>query len=189
VTTYTKVSNAAASFAVVAGLSFWAWGCAGILPPIRLGGHPADLEALVGTWSGEYSGGAGLDRRGRITFSLSADDTVARGGVEMIPRGDDWRYRRNRLPPNRQYQPPVAEFLMITFVRVDENAVSGTLDEYWDPDRMCWTRTLFFGVIRGDVIEGSFRSTSDQGVAPTFGSWRVRRVSSTVASRPKQERR
>lgn len=182
--THTRVSIGAAFASLFLTLSS-AWGCAGVWPPIRVDGRSTELQALVGTWAGEYSGGAGIDRRGRITFSLSADGNVARGGVEMIPRGAGWRYGQNGPWPDRHYQPPVAELLLITFVRVDEDAVTGTLDEYWDPDRLCWTKTMFFGVLRGDVIEGSFRSTSDQWVAPTIGSWRVKRVSQSVAARPK----
>jgi hypothetical protein len=179
-TPHRKRSSVLAAFVIATGLLVPAWGCAGILPGIDLDGRPVDLQALVGTWSGEYSGGAGLDRRGRITFSLSADGDVARGCVDMVPRGTDWRFGANRLPATQSYQPPAVERLTIRFVRVDEDTVMGTLDEYWDPDRLLWLRTMFFGRVRGNVIEGSFRSKSDYLTAPTFGTWRVKRVSATA---------
>jgi hypothetical protein len=153
-------------------------GCATLSPPVRVEGQPADLEALVGKWSGEYVGDGARGRSGTIAFTLAAGENHAHGDVLMIPRGSTRPYERydGREPigPRREPRPP-AEMLTIHFVRAENGEVYGTLAPYWDPDRDCQAWTSFRGRIKGSVIEGTFASTYARPTAETTGRWRVTR--------------
>jgi hypothetical protein len=73
---YARYAGYAKVMAVVVALSS---ACAYVSPPIRLDGRPADLDALVGKWSGAYSGDGPQRRRGSISFTLVAGEDHAHG--------------------------------------------------------------------------------------------------------------
>jgi len=154
-------------------------GCTHLSPPVRMDAAPADMEALVGKWSGEYSGDGVNARHGSISFILAAGEDHAHGDVLMIPAGSKRAYERYRggepTTPVRDFpQPP--EVLSIRFVRAVNGAISGTLDPYWDPDRQCQAWTTFRGYVIENTIQGTFASTYARPLAEATGHWRVERA-------------
>ena len=153
-------------------------GCSYISPPIRLDGRGAEVQALAGDWSGEYTSDSPDARHGSIWFKLVAGEDHAHGDVLMFPRGFTRPYERYRGEPIPAgvWGPPPAEGLSIRFVRVGEGVVSGMLESYWDPDRECQTNTVFRGRFAGrNTITGTFHSTYSKPLASTTGHWRVTR--------------
>lgn len=153
-------------------------GCSATLPPVRVEAKPADLQALVGEWSGEYSSEGLRGRNGSILFTLAAGEDHAHGDVLMTPAGAAHGY--GRFPgrdPFGQWDDVHApsESLTIHFVRVDNRFLSGALDPYWDPDRECWASTTFRGELVENVIAGTFRTTFSKPAAAVEGRWRVTR--------------
>jgi hypothetical protein len=138
---------------------------------------PGSLEALVGTWTGDYTVEDEYARSGRISFTLTTGEGHAHGDVLMVPSGKRQGYERYQdAQATRPNTPPrPAEALSIRFVRVFGGGVSGLLDSYWDPDRNCQVSTTFVGDLHGDVIEGTFRSHFTEIAAEATGHWRVTR--------------
>jgi hypothetical protein len=138
-------------------------------PAVPVAGEAADLAALAGEWSGSYSSAA-TGRSGLIHFRLTAEDGFAQGEVTMIPAGSLPRLEAaNRAP---QAAP---EQLVIHFVAVAGDLVSGTIEPYRDPDCGCILSTTFQGRVRGDVIDGTFVSYGGRANLPQRGEWRVER--------------
>ena len=152
--------------------------CSYVSPPIQVTGQPADLEALSGEWTGSYQGDGPQGRSGSIRFTLQASEGHAHGDVLMTPKGSRRPYQRYRsgepVAAEREFPAP-SESLTIQFVRVEDGTVMGTLDPYWDPDRECQAYTTFVGRVRGNTIEGTFKSTYSRPAADTVGRWRVAR--------------
>lgn len=147
--------------------------CASAPAAVRLEATPADLQALVGEWEGEYNSSA-TGRSGSIVFKLVAGEDHAHGDVVMIPTGSRRPYEPIRPAPGGMPARDLPEVLAIRFVRAAEGAVSGSLEPYHDPDCDCEASTTFTGQVRGDVIEGTFHTIS-RGVRGTTGSWKVAR--------------
>jgi len=156
-------------------------GCVRIAPPIRLDGSRGELEALVGNWSGEYLADSPQSRGGSISFRLFPEDDHAHGSVVMIPEGSSRAYERYVAYPGMPPYPiepparPGAEVLTIRMARVWDGSVSGMLDPYWDPDRQCEAFTTFHGLLRDDVIEGTFTATFAKVGEMMTGRWKVKR--------------
>jgi hypothetical protein len=159
-----------AAIGVAALLTLGSYGCAPALP-IALEGPPADLERLVGEWEGRYMG-ARHSRSGSIAFTLVAGENHAHGDVLMIPEGAERGYSRY---PGRGLEPSTSssQTLTIRFVRASGGSVTGSLDPYWDPDGRCTAYATFRGSVRGDLMEGTFTSTCDNGLVPAMGRWKV----------------
>jgi len=163
---------------LTAGLATWvlAWqvGCA-LAPPIVLESTPGDLEQLVGTWEGRYTG-ARNGRSGNIAFELVAGEDHAHGDVLMIPDGAERGYMRYPGWPQDTYE-SLSQTLTIRFVRVQGGGINGSLDPYWDSDARCTTYATFRGSVHGNVMEGTFTSHCDNGALPIGGQWKVVRRS------------
>jgi len=65
--------------------------------------------------------------------------------------------------------------LTINFVRVAEGRVTGTLAPYADPETGVQLFTAFEGLLRGDVIEGTYATRAGRGVDSQTGVWKVTR--------------
>lgn len=143
-------------------------GCA-LAPPIVLDASPADLERLVGEWEGQYSGGR-YGRSGSIVFTLAAGEDHAHGDVLMIPEGSERGYSRY---PGMDATRQLSQVLTIRFARAHGGGVTGSMDRYWDSDAKCATDTTFAGSVNGNVMEGTFTSTCDNGLVSVTGRWKV----------------
>jgi hypothetical protein len=141
------------------------------VPPIALGGTPADLEQLVGEWEGEYTGGP-HGRSGSIVFTLAAGEDHAHGDVLMVPQGAERGYSPY---PGRPTSDELPQVLTIRFVNSHDGRVTGSLERYWDPDARCAASAAFRGIVSGYVMEGTFTSACDDGRVPALGRWKVRR--------------
>ena len=157
----------------------WAAGCLTIL---SLGcGAPAspvpvrgDIATLAGRWVGQYHSDA-TGREGSIVFTLRPGQDTARGDVVMIPAT-----RANA--PSLAGDPGSSQLLTIAFVQVRAGVVSGQLDPYHDPECGCLVTTVFTGNIKGDALQGTFRTYHQAGERPVEGTWRVERTRPTAAS-------
>jgi hypothetical protein len=159
---------------VMAALGAIVGACATVPSPVPVVGAGADLDRLTGEWGGENQGQSS-GRSGSIVFKLAAGADTAYGDVVMIPR----ERRESRLPVQDPSiglpVPRTPEVLTIAFVRATDGGLSGRLTPYRDPDCGCTLLTRFQGRIRGDVIEGTFTSTPQEGGATQSGTWKVTR--------------
>ena len=113
---------------------------------------------------------------GSISFTLTATGDSAFGDVVMIPRGlgrplQAW----NNAAAPAEATPPRPAVLTINFVRVAEGRVTGTLAPYADPETGVQLFTAFDGLLRGDVIEGTYTTRAGRGVDSQTGEWKVTR--------------
>lgn len=141
--------------------------------PVHLEGDPASLARLVGTWTGQYWGGAG-GRGGSLAFALRAGSDSLYGDVTMIdPRGETIR----PADPSGVHAMHVAspQQLRIDFVAAQADSIRGVLEPYIGPDCQCTVSTTFFGQVRGDDIKGTFVSRTG-GRVRAEGQWEVKRV-------------
>jgi hypothetical protein len=139
--------------------------------PVALEGAATDLQALAGTWVGEYSS-KDTGRSGSITFQIDPEGDHAVGDVLMLLPGTTTAVRPY-VDPAAAPSERRSELLTIRFVGVSQNQVRGTLDEYIDPTCNCILRTTFTGRIEGDKISGIYASTG--GTVTSEGRWSVRR--------------
>jgi hypothetical protein len=143
--------------------------------PIPLAGATADVASLAGRWEGSYSS-VETGRSGSISFTLTANGDTALGDVIMIPRGfgrplQAWNH--GAAPAGAT--PPRTAVLTISFVRVAQDRITGTLAPYVDPATGERLNTTFEGQRKGDVIEGRFTTRSAGGSATQTGQWKVTR--------------
>ena len=143
--------------------------------PVPLGGTPRDVIALAGRWEGAYSSAA-TGRSGSISFTLAARGDSAFGDVIMIPRGfgqplQAWDH--GAAPAGAT--PPRSAVLTISFVRVAQGRVTGTLAPYADPETGAQLSTTFEGRRRGDAIESTFTTRSAGATETQTGQWKVTR--------------
>ena len=143
--------------------------------PVPLVGAAGDVAALVGHWEGAYSSAA-TGRSGSISFTLTASGDSAFGDVVMIPGGlgrplQAW----NKTAAPADAAAPRSALLTISFVRVAEGRVTGTLAPYADPETGVQLFTAFEGRLRGDVIEGTYTTRTTRGVDSQTGEWQVTR--------------
>ena len=140
-------------------------------PPVPVAGAPADVAALAGRWSGSYASGQ-TGRSGTISFTLSATGDSAFGEVVMIPRGlgrplQAW----NRTPAGGPM--PRSAVLTISFVRVAAGRVSGRLAPYADPETGRELLTTFEGRLRGNTIDGTYKTRARGEIDEQTGEWNV----------------
>lgn len=149
--------------------------CASAPEPIDLSATSEAATALSGEWHGEYHLTEGAGRYGSIFFRLSADGDTAVGDVMMVAP---------HTAPVRPTTPgeagwgasgPQTQTLAIRFVRAAGDSLTGTLEPYRDPTCGCRLHTTFVGRIRGDDIEGTFRSLHVESGMVTHGTWAVHR--------------
>ena len=150
-------------------------GCAPTLHKTPVGGDSTEIAWLAGEWEGTYESEA-TGRSGSIVFRLRSGADTAEGDVLMVPRQ---AHEPNDVAGQRLPAPGIGgmpEPLTIRFVRVAGGEVSGVLDPYRDPECGCKLRTTFRGSLRGDRIEGTFRSEGE-GIhhLPSSGRWQVSR--------------
>lgn len=149
-------------------------GCSSTPPPVPLRAARADLEAMVGHWSGSYRSDA-TGASGSILFELHDVDSVARGDVMMVPEstGEALRPRRD----HRQEQEPAAapRTLEIEFISVSRDRVLGSLAPFLDPACDCARFTTFEGRIEEDRISGTYVSRSERESSVRTGTWFVDR--------------
>lgn len=137
--------------------------------PVPVTGAAADVNALAGEWTGEYRS-VETGRSGSILFTLQSGRDTAYGDVIMVAResgmthDDAMRVATARRQAN--------QVLTIRFVRVSGSTVTGTIEPYPSPDCNCQLITVFRGELRGDRIEGSFRTHhSDHETVAQQGTW------------------
>ena len=143
---------------------------------VPLVGPTRDVAALAGHWDGAYSS-AQTGRSGSISFTLVSEPDSALGDVVMIPRGfgrplQAWT---GATPTAPGVVPARATVLTISFVRVTEGRVSGTLKPYADPETGVQLFTTFDGRLDGDVIAGTFTTRSAGAADSITGEWKVTR--------------
>ena len=146
---------------------------------VPLVGSRRDVAALAGHWDGAYSSGQ-TGRAGSISFTLVSAADSAFGDVVMIPRGfgrplQAWTGATPPAPPAPGVEPARATVLTISFVRVTEGRVSGTLKPYADPETGVQLFTTFDGRLDGDVIAGTFTTRSAGAADSITGEWKVTR--------------
>jgi hypothetical protein len=149
--------------------------CGAARTPVPLVGASADVSALTGEWSGDYSS-AESGRSGSITFTLRAAGDSAFGDVIMIPAA----WGRPLMPWRQQNvtgnQTPETTVLTIRFVRVERGHVSGTLEPYAEPQTGARLLTTFSGEVNGKAITGTYTTRLPSGETQT-GRWSVQRRS------------
>ena len=142
--------------------------------PVPLAGALADVAALAGRWEGSYSS-VETGRSGSISFTLTATGDSAFGDVIMVPRGYGQPLQAwNRAAPAGA-TPPRSSVLTISFVRVAQGRVTGTLAPYADPETGGQLYTTFEGRLQGDAIAGTFTTRSAGGASTQTGQWKVTR--------------
>lgn len=129
--------------------------CATNPAPVPVTGAPGDVSALVGEWSGEYRSPES-GRSGSILFKLASGRDTANGDVVMVAR-------ETGMSSDDAVQVALArqaanQVLKIRFVRVSGATVNGTIDPYASPDCSCQLATTFSGEIKGNRIEGTYRT-------------------------------
>jgi hypothetical protein len=165
-------------------LPFSLLACAAKHAPVPLVGEHADVSALIGQWSGDYSS-AESGRAGSISFTLRAAADSAFGDVIMVPSGTGkplvpWRPQDQTNPgaqvtqPTGANQSPQTTVLTIRFVRVESGHVSGTLAPYAEPQSGARLLTTFTGEVKGNSITGSYSTLLPSGETQT-GRWSVER--------------
>jgi hypothetical protein len=147
--------------------------------PVPMVGAAAEVSALIGQWSGDYSS-AESGRAGSISFTLRAAGDSAFGDVVMVPSASGiplrpWHSQETGpAQPTGANQGPPSTVLAIRFVRVEKGHVSGTLDPYADPQTGARLLTTFSGELRGNSITGSYTTQLPSGETQT-GRWSVER--------------
>ena len=147
-------------------------------PPVPVGGESRSLNALVGRWEGTYTNPAN-GRTGTIVLEFLTGKE-AHGDILMIPPGST-----DRKPSAEETLRTMPRVLEINFIQAEGDELSGTVGPYEDPDSHCAAHTGFRGTLRGDTIEGSFRTEcldshgkADPNLPATTGSWKVTRKKS-----------
>lgn len=148
--------------------------CGIVMQPVRFEGRAADWQRLAGHWRGEYTV-ADRDRRGLIEFRLQAATREAFGDVLMVPDRFSWPggtpdYRHPHPSPDTE-----AQLVAIRFVTADAGRVRGSMEPYWDAERLCRATASFTGSLDGDVVTGTFTTVCEDGSRTQRGRWRVER--------------
>jgi hypothetical protein len=144
--------------------------CGGSTPPVTVVGTASDIQALSGTWYGDYSSPI-TGRSGSILFELRAAGDSAFGRVVMTPHGATGAlapWRDARMP-----QSTAPTELTIRFVRITNERITGSLTPYADPSSGEPLFTVFEGQAAGDTISGTFTTRSGPGPDHPTGQWRV----------------
>jgi hypothetical protein len=135
-------------------LALFTAACGGAMgTSIEMKGKDPDLAAVAGTWMGNYQAQE-TGRTGNIEFELALGRHVAVGQVMM---GGSHKS------------------LHVTFVNVEHNTVSGTMEPYTDPGCNCQVTTRFTGTVEGNEIDGTFTTKIADG-SELHGTWKVARA-------------
>jgi hypothetical protein len=139
--------------------------------PVVLQGAPADIAALQGEWSGEYTS---MDSRrsGSITLTIRAGKDTAYGDVVMTSGGQGVVAADD--PREHLRHAPSAEVLRIAFVRVTGGMIAGELEPYVAPDCRCVVRTVFQGTWSGNTVSGDYFTRGEGGLRQQ-GTWSASR--------------
>lgn len=153
-------------------------GCASSAPPPLSAEIPVDatergLDELEGTWSGAYSSVV-TGRNGSIRFELEAGEEIAEGRVWMIAQ----RRPDEEQPKAAMDDVPMVQPLLVSFIRMRDRVVTGSLEPYQDPECKCWLSTTFTGKLRADKMDGTFVIKGGEGHESATGTWEVHRTSS-----------
>jgi hypothetical protein len=133
-------------------------GCAGSLTAVPVKGKDADVFAMRGQWSGEYSS-VDTGRKGSIRFSLRPGRKTADGEVDMqLPGANEPR------------------MLRIAVLRVEGDELHGKLERYTDPSCNCSVDAEFVGTMNAEVIDGTFIMRPVGTDKELGGVWHVERV-------------
>lgn len=149
--------------------------CASTDPaPVPIVGDPAELALLTGEWSGRYDNPA-TGRTGSIVFHLPGDGS-AHGDVVMLPFPQVHQHQRQGMDmQSGAVESMTATVINIREVRVANGIISGELEPYPEPESGFLITTTFSGMVDGERIIGTFTMHSATRVAPTQGTWSVRR--------------
>lgn len=148
--------------------------CSANPSPVPVIGATADLSALAGEWAGEYRSAA-AGRSGSISFKLEAGRDTAFGDVLMIPAGQEVTATGTNRTTSAMRAAPRA--LLIRFVRVSGNELSGAIDPYESPDCRCTLYTTFHGTIEGNRISGDLLIRhNERNAPPQRGTWWAERT-------------
>jgi hypothetical protein len=144
--------------------------------PVPLTSDNGSVQALVGSWAGEYSS-TETGRSGSITFSLASEKDTAYGDVTMIARTRVAPLVTSPQQSGAVISQPQAQPLTIRFVRMEGDRVIGRLAPYDDPQCACRVVTTFQGRFSSsNTIEGTY-DTRGTGIGhqPSAGKWKVTR--------------
>lgn len=152
-----------------------------VAPPIGMQGEPKALEALVGRWEGTFSNPV-TGRTGTIVFEVFSGKE-AHGDILMIPPGSSDPLRPAAKPSAEETLRTMPKVLEINFFEAAGKGLTGTVGPYEDPECQCPGHTTFEGTLRGDSIDGTFRTEHfdadgrpDPSRPMTSGTWRVART-------------
>jgi hypothetical protein len=142
-------------------------------PAVPVSGTPTDVGALVGEWTGEYRS-VESGRSGSILFKLDAGTDTARGDVVMVARDAGMSHDDAvNIALTRQ---AANQVLTIRFVRITGTTVTGSIDPYPSPDCACQLVTVFRGELKGNRMDGTFRTNHSGSDTPTQqGTWTATR--------------
>ena len=149
-------------------------------PAVPVQGEQSEISAFAGEWAGRYSSKA-TGRHGIIRFNLPERADTGYGEVEItfspalrLTRDAADVDSRAGAPYDLETQPTTV--VDITVVRIEGDAVRGTMIPYWDPDCDCRAHTVFEGKLENRRIVGTFstrRESSQQRIVE--GEWKVER--------------
>jgi hypothetical protein len=164
--------------AVAMAMAFGAIACRYQPTPVALQGAPADIAALQGEWSGEYSS-PDSRRSGSITLTIRAGTDTAFGDVVMVTSGGQAVHAADD-PHAHKLHSPSTDVLRIAFVRIFGGMVAGELEPYIAPDCGCRVNTVFQGTVHRNRVSGEYFTTGPGGLRQQ-GTWSASRK--LVASR------
>jgi len=148
-------------------------------PAIPTSGESRSFIALAGRWEGTYTNPVN-GRTGTIVLEFSSSGKKARGDILMIPPGST-----ARKPSAEETLRTMPRVLEINYINVTGDSLSGTVGPYEDPDTQCGAHTAFQGTVRGDSIEGTFRTecrdargVPDPNLPSSSGTWSASRKKS-----------
>jgi hypothetical protein len=149
-------------------------GCRYTPAVIPVVGEPAEITAIAGRWEGTYT--ADVTRRsGNITFRISPRGDSASGEVQMyLPDSRNVVVPLDR-PAEHLLHAQSLQYLTVRFVAVGGGEVRGELEPYTSPECDCMVRTSFLGLVKNNVISGSF-VTRTESSREWFGRWRVKHI-------------
>jgi len=131
-----------------------ATGCAGGLTQVPVEADQNTRVGISGVWEGVLQG-ATADEKGRIAFELQTGHHTATGGVKMYDKGG-------------------VKEVAITKVKVEDGQFIGRTQAFRSAECNCLVTTEFRGLVKGDVIDGTFVSTDDKGNKHQ-GNWAIYR--------------
>jgi len=148
-------------------------------PPVPVQGQHEEISAFSGEWIGRYSSKA-TGRHGTIRFNLPEQADTGYGEVEitfspLLHLSRETQSADLKTDPE-ELSPRPCTTIGITVIRIENDAVRGTMVPYWDPDCECRAHTVFEGKLNRNQIVGTF-GTRRESNAQQFveGEWRVER--------------